>query len=169
MQIWSLRSYLCLTENYILRYIMKIYMVDHANLVITIISLFVRELFAQLFPASLLVSPEIEIKLKKKRILRYISIYRRKERKTRWIYLIFWYITIVMVILMRNYFSPCCSLGLLVPSQNQKGQKKNLKSLKMLISNKSNQHHPHLLWFQVDLPRTRQVFYRLLSPCQEQS
>ena len=43
---------------------MKIYMVDHANLVITIISLFVRELFAQLFPASLLGSPEIVIEVK---------------------------------------------------------------------------------------------------------
>ena len=78
MQIWSLRSYLCLTENYILRYIMKIYMVDHANLVITIISLFVRELFAQLFPASLLVSPEIEIKLKKRG---YYDIFRYIEEK----------------------------------------------------------------------------------------
>ena len=46
---------------------------------ITIISLFVRELFfAQLFPASLLVSPEIEIKLKKRG---YYDIFRYIEEK----------------------------------------------------------------------------------------
>ena len=53
---------------------MKIYMVDHANLVITIISLFVRELFAQLFPASLLVSPKVATELKKEDITIYFDI-----------------------------------------------------------------------------------------------
>ena len=59
---------------------MKIYMVDHANLVITIISLFGRELFAQLFPASLLVSPEIEIKLKKEDITIYFDISKKRKK-----------------------------------------------------------------------------------------
>ena len=158
MQTWSLRSYLCLAENYILRYIMKIYgkpckpgYYDH-------ISVWPRTLRTVVSCFSSRVTWDRD-RGEKLRIVQYISR----------IFYVFWYISIVMMIMMRDSFSPYCSLGLLVPSQNQKGQKKNLKSLKMLISNKSNQHHPHLLWFQVDLPRTRQVFYRLLSPCQEQS
>ena len=59
---------------------MKIYMVDHANLVITIISLFVRELFAQLFPASLLVSPKVAIELKKEDITIYFDISKKRKK-----------------------------------------------------------------------------------------
>ena len=59
---------------------MKIYMVDHANLVITIISLFVRELFAQLFPASLLVSPKGARGLKKEDITIYFDISKKRKK-----------------------------------------------------------------------------------------
>ena len=121
MQIWSLRSYLCLTENYILRYIMKIYgrpckpgYYDH-------ISVWPRTLRTLVSCFSSRVTWDRD-RSEKLRILQYISIYLD----------VFWYISIVMMIMMRDSFSPYCSLGLLVPSQNQKGQKKNLSNLQLL-------------------------------------